>query len=257
MTLDMLGITARPLPARAEDGFVPNVETARSLLTGRTRAILLVTPNNPTGSTYPAGVIAAFAALAAETGIALVLDETYRDFREPGAGAPHDLFRAPRWRERVVQLYSFSKAYAIPGHRLGSIIAGRALMPEIGKVLDCMQICPPRAAQAAVAWAVPETRAWREATRDTIIARAAVFRDAVAMAPGWRISAIGAYFAFVAHPFREADTAVAERLAREAGVLALPGSFFGPGQEQHLRFAFANVGEDSLKLVGPRLQAMA
>lgn len=256
MTLDMLGIAARPLPALAENGFVPDPEAARALIGSRTRAILLVTPNNPTGATYPAGTIAAFAALAEESGIALILDETYRDFRPDGAGAPHGLFADGGWRDRVLQLYSFSKAYAIPGHRLGSIVAGRALMPEIGKVLDCVQICPPRAAQAAVAWAVPATRGWRAATRDTIVARAAAFRATMEEAAGWRISAVGAYFAYVAHPFTGSDVAVAERLARTAGVLALPGTFFGPGQDRHLRFAFANVGEDSLRLVGPRLAGL-
>ncbi|WP_181704095.1 aminotransferase [Chthonobacter albigriseus] len=256
MTLDMLGIVAKPLLARPENGFVPAVEDARALISAKTRAILLVTPNNPTGATYPAAVIAAFAALAEEAGIALVLDETYRDFMPAGAGAPHALFAAEHWRDRVIQLYSFSKAYAIPGHRLGSIIAGTVLMEEIGKVLDCVQICPPRAAQAAIAWAIPETAAWRAQTRDTIVRRADVFRAVVAGAPGWSIAAIGAYFAYVAHPFEATGEAVGERLAREAGVLALPGSFFGPGQEKHLRFAFANVDEASLRLVTERLRAL-
>lgn len=260
MTLDMLGIRAVPLPCRAADGFVPDVEAAGALIGPRTRAILLVTPNNPTGAAYPPAVVAAFADLAERSGIALVLDETYRDFLPPGTKRPHDLFAAGR-TANVIQLYSFSKAYAIPGHRLGSVIAAPAVIAEIGKVLDCVQICPPRAAQAAVAWAVAGIAPWRQETRDRIHARARGFADLVAAAPGWSISAIGAYFAYVRHPFAATGEAVAERLAREAGVLALPGAFFGPkgdaDQDRHLRFAFANVDEAALSVVPARLAVLA
>ncbi|BBE73459.1 aminotransferase [Oharaeibacter diazotrophicus] len=257
MTLDMLGIRAVPLPARAQNGFVPDVEDARALLADDVRAIVLVTPNNPTGATYPAATLEAFRRLAAERGIALVVDETYRDFLPEGAGRPHALFEDASWRESVVQLYSFSKSYAVPGHRLGSVIAGAGLVGEIAKVLDCVQICPPRAAQAAIAWAVGATADWRAATRSAINRRIVVFRDVVAAAPGWEISAIGAYFAYVRHPFDATGEAVAERLAREAGVVTLPGAFFGPGQDRHIRFAFANVDDAALAVVAERLRHIA
>lgn len=254
MTLDMLGIRAVPLPARAENGFVPDPADARALLAPDVRAILLVTPNNPTGATYPAETVAAFRDLAAEAGVALVLDETYRDFLPEGAGRPHRLYETADWRAGVIQLYSFSKSYAVPGHRLGAVTASAALIGEIAKVLDCVQICPPRAAQAAIAWAVDGVRPWRAATRAAINRRIGVFRRVVAAAPGWRIAAIGAYFAYVRHPFEAPGEAVAERLAREAGVLVLPGSFFGPDQDRHLRFAFANVDDAALDGVADRLR---
>ncbi|HET9068957.1 MAG TPA: aminotransferase class I/II-fold pyridoxal phosphate-dependent enzyme, partial [Amaricoccus sp.] len=78
MWLDLSGIECIPLPCG--EGMLPDPEAARALLTPRTRAIVLVTPNNPTGAEYPPALIAAFADLARETGATLVLDETYRDF---------------------------------------------------------------------------------------------------------------------------------------------------------------------------------
>lgn len=242
MTLGMLGVEARALPCRAEDGFVPDVEAARALIDAKVRAVVLVTPNNPTGAVYPASVIAAFAELCRERGVALVLDETYRDFMPEGMGRPHDAFANADQRETVVHLYSFSKAYAVPGWRLGAIVAGAGLQAQIGKVLDCVQICPSRAGQEAVSWGVDALRDWREANRTDINARAAVFRRAMAGLNGWSVDQAGAYFAYVRHPFEGAPAAqVAEMLARRWGVLALPGSYFGPGQEAHLRMAFANV----------------
>lgn len=256
MSLDMLGIEAVPLPAMAQNGFVPDPEDARRLIGPKTRALLLVTPNNPTGATYPPETIAAFRRLADEKGIALVLDETYRDFLPEGRGRPHGEFETPDWRGRVVHLYSFSKAYAIPGFRLGAIAADPALIAEAAKVLDSIQICPPRVAQAPVAWAIEGTRGWRAEKRAEINNRAAIFRAAIDASPGWSISAIGAYFAFVRHPFDEGAESVGERLAGVGGIITLPGPFFGPGLDRHIRFAFANVADEVLPAVPARLHAI-
>ncbi|MGP9821210.1 aminotransferase [Salinarimonas sp. NSM] len=256
MTLSMLGIAARPLPCRAEDGFVPRAEDVDGLVDARVRAIVLVTPNNPTGAIYPPETIAAFAALARARGIWLVVDETYRDFLPAGAGAPHALFRDDGWREGVVHLYSFSKSYAVPGHRLGALVAGPALVEAAGKILDNVQICPARAGQAAVAWAIAALRPWREEARATLEGRAAAFAAALAPLPGWEIASIGPYFAYVRHDRPGTPAAeVARALARERGVLMLPGSYFGPGQEDYLRVAFANVDGARLAMVGERLGA--
>ena len=74
------------------------------------------------------------------------------------------------------------------------------------------------------------------------------------MLDGWRICSIGAYFAYLEHPWPErSGSEVAEWLARERGVLALPGSFFGPGQERLLRVAFANVDVAALRSLPERL----
>lgn len=247
MSLDMLGIEPRPLPCRAEDGFVPRVEDAEPLIDGKVRAIVLVTPNNPTGAVYPAHVIERFADLCRRRRIYLVIDETYRDFLPQGINRAHGLFTDHAWRDTVIQLYSFSKSYAIPGHRMGAITAGASLIEQIAKILDCIQICPPRTAQAALPWAIDALRDWREENRAEINKRAGIFRQALAPLPEWHIESAGAYFAYLRHPFPSATAqAVAEKLATERGVLCLPGSYFGPGQDRHLRIAIANVGADVL-----------
>ena len=174
-----------------------------------------------------------------------------------GIERPHDLFVDARWRDTTVHLYSFSKSYAVPGHRLGAVMADASVLAEIAKALDCMTICPPRVAQPAIAWAVEGTRAWRRDVRETINRRAALFADVVAASPGWSISAIGAYFAYVRHPLALPSAKAAERLASRAGVVTLPGSFFGPGQEDHLRFAFTNVDERQIAKLSERLRSVS
>jgi aspartate/methionine/tyrosine aminotransferase len=257
MSLDMLGIEPRPLPCRPEAGFVPRVEDAEALIDGGVRAIVLVTPNNPTGAVYPAHVIEGFAELCRRRGLYLIIDETYRDFLPQGLNRAHGLFATDAWRDTVIQLYSFSKSYAIPGHRTGAITADAPLIEQAAKILDCIQICAPRTAQAALPFAIDGLRDWREANRAEINRRAQVFQGALAPLPEWRIESVGAYFAYLRHPFPGATAqAVAERLATERGVLCLPGSYFGPGQEGHLRVAFANVGAEILAGLTERLRGV-
>jgi aspartate/methionine/tyrosine aminotransferase len=253
MALEALGIPCRVLPCRAEDGFLPDPALAASLMEG-VRAIVLVTPNNPTGATYSPELIAQFAKLCRDRGAWLVLDETYRDFIPEAAGAPHGLFQDAAWRDHVVHLYSFSKAYCVPGHRIGAIAAGAGFQRELAKAIDTVQICPPRAAQIALASAVEGLRDWRAANRAIMAARAEAFRTAMARLNAWRIDALGTYFAYLRLPDGLADAeATAEMLAVERGLLGLPGSFFGPGQDRHLRLAFANAEEAVIAAVPGRL----
>ena len=253
MALTALGIPCAPLDCRAEDGFVPDPDRAAGLMAG-VRAIVLVTPNNPTGAVYPPEVIARFADLARRHGAWLVLDETYRDFLSPEQSPPHALFEDPAWRDNVVHLYSFSKAYCVPGHRVAAIASGPAFRGELMKALDTMQICAPRAAQTALAWGVEALRDWRVGNRTIMAGRAEAFRRAAGQLPGWRLDALGAYFAYLRLP-EDAPEAVAtaERLAVERGLLGLPGPFFGPGQERYLRLAFANASEEVIAQVPSRL----
>ena len=254
MTLQMLGVEPRAIPARAENNFIPDPVEAEAFIDASTRAIVLVTPNNPTGAIYPPATINAFAALCRKKGIWLIVDETYRDFLPREYGQPHALFGDSKWQDHVLSLYSFSKSYCIPGHRVGAIIGGREILDQIGKVIDCVQICAPRAAQTALTWAIPSLNEWRAANTIEITRRAAAFREAIAASPGWQLNSIGAYFAYVTHPFDNASVFhIAEKLAAERGVLGLPGPWFGPGQDRHLRLAFANVGVDSIREIPNRL----
>lgn len=250
MTLDMLGIEARALSCPPDNGFVPDVESAAELIDATTRAIVLVTPNNPTGAVYPPQTIEAFARLCRERGLFLILDETYRDFI---AGRPHELIASENYSNTLIYLYSFSKSYCIPGHRLGALTASPKLQEQIGKILDTLQICAPRAAQGPVAWAIDGLTAWRQANRLEIERRAQAFRAAFDGLNGWKVDSMGAYFAFLRHPFHgRPASGVVRELVERSGVLCLPGPYFGPGQEGHMRVAFANAGVEQLQALRER-----
>lgn len=253
-TLAMLGIATRFAACDPENGFLPDVEAIEAALTPDVRAIALVSPNNPTGAIYPEALLARIFALCKARGLWLILDETYRDFLPEGVSRPHGLFAEDGWQDHLIGLYSFSKSLCIPGHRLGAMTAGERVVKQVAKVMDNLQICAPRSAQAAVARALPELATWRDGNRAEIAFRAKALRETMQGVNGWEIAAAGAYFAFIRHPFMDRTSAkVAEMLAREAGILCVPGSFFGQGQERYLRFAFANADAATIRLLRERL----
>ncbi len=254
MTLDMLGIEARPLPCRPERGLVPDPADAERLIDERTRALVLITPNNPTGAITPPETIAAVHDLCAARGIHFLLDETYRDF--PMAGdAPHGLFRRPEWGRTLVHLYSFSKVFSLAGYRVGAVVADPGFLAQAVKVLDNLAICAPHIGQKAAIYGLEHLSGWVAERRADIAARVAAFQEAMGDGrTGYRIASIGAYFAFVRHPFEGRPAMeVARELADRQNILCLPGPMFGPGQDAYLRFAFANVDTAMMPEIARRL----
>ncbi|TAD87771.1 MAG: aminotransferase [Alphaproteobacteria bacterium] len=254
MWLDMLGVEVRPLSFRPDAGGVPDVAEAAAKIDSRTRAIILVTPNNPTGAIYPPAVLEAFYALAQRHRLALVLDETYKDYL-PSAEPAHRLFEDPAWGGTVVQLYSFSKVFALTGHRVGSITASTTFLAEVEKILDCVAICAPNLGQRAALFGLEHLGPWVAGNTADLAARADAFRSGFQGLSGWRLISLGAYFAYLQHPFPEAGLSVAKRLADQHNMLLLPGSFFGVGQDPFLRLAFANATQDQVPEVMRRLGA--
>ncbi len=253
MALGLRGVAARSLPHDA--AFLPDPDAAAALIGPRTRAIVLVTPNNPTGAAFPPALVARFAALCRERGLWLVLDETYRDFLPEEAGPPHGLFAREDWRDFAVQILSFSKAHGIPGHRMGAVLAGPRLLAGFMKAVDNIQICPPRPAQAALAWAIPELAGWRRERARQMADTGRAFAAALAGVPGFSIACQGGYFAWVRVPEGAADGArVAEALASRLGLVTLPGAFFGPGNGRHLRMAYAKLDPAAIPAVAERLR---
>ncbi|KAJ7187511.1 pyridoxal phosphate-dependent transferase [Mycena pura] len=259
MTLSMLNITTIPLKTRPEDGFTPSVSECKALITPKTRAIVLVTPNNPTGATYSPALISQFSQLARASGVALIMDETYRDFITTAA-PPHALFSDPAhtWRTHLIHLFSFSKSYGVPGHRLGLVVAGPAFQKPLRTVLDTLQICPPRPIQRALAPILGALRPGVADTARTLAARHAVF--AAHLPAGWAIRSSGAYYAFVRHPFAgRASADVCRRIAAELGVVLLPGAFFcdaaglTAADDRWVRFSVANCDDARIRAACERL----
>ncbi len=262
MWLDMMGIKARVLPLNAD--MHPDVVAAKALIDDKTRAIVLVTPNNPVGVEYPGELLAQFYDLAKAKGITLIVDETYRDF-DSRSGAPHSLFDKNDWDSTLIHLYSFSKAYRLTGHRVGAMIAAPARLAAAEKFLDTMTICPNQLGQRGALFGLLNLSDWLAGQRSEILARRAAITSAIAGLTGWTLLGVGAYFTYVAHPFDLGSTEVAKKLLRDQSVLMLPGTMFAPTLEQggdgaperQLRIAYANVDRREIAALFDRLHAFS
>ncbi|KAJ7611438.1 pyridoxal phosphate-dependent transferase [Mycena polygramma] len=255
MTLSMLNIMTVPLKTRPENGFTPSVSECKALITPKTRAIVLITPNNPTGATYSPSLIAEFSNLAHDHGVALIVDETYRDFITTSL-PPHTLFSQPSWRTHLIHLFSFSKSYGVPGHRLGLVVAAPPFQKALGTILDSLQICPPRPIQLAIAPILASLRPGIVKTARALEARRELFK--AHLPASWIIGSIGGYFAFVRHPFAgHGSVEVCRRLAEELGVLLLPAAFFcgalDEAEDRWIRFSVANCDDARVREVCERL----
>lgn len=256
MWLSMSGVRAVPLTTGPD--LLPDPDRAEALIGPRTRAIVLVTPNNPGGVEYPVDLVAAFADIARRHGIALVLDETYRDF-DSRMGAPHDLFRDPDWARVLIHLYSFSKAYRLTGHRVGAVVASTQRLAEVEKFLDTVAICPSQLGQIGALWGMRHLGHWLGGERQNILTRRAAMTSGFRNLPDWRLMGCGAYFAYVEHPYPMPSDQLARRLVHDASILMLPGTMFQPegAGRGELRIAFANIDAAGIAELFKRLTALS
>jgi aspartate/methionine/tyrosine aminotransferase len=252
MWLRMNGI--RPVYLEPGPDLVPRAADAEPLITPRTRAITLVTPGNPSGVTVDPEGIAAFAALARRHGIALIVDETYRSFRDTREPA-HHLLADPEWQRTVVSLHSFSKDLAIPGYRVGAVVASPELNREVCKLLDCVAICAPRIGQEA-AWAgLTYAGSWRAERARDIAQQRRWFAEAMAERPGgFELLSTGGFFAWLRHPFsgRSTDDVVRE-LVVEHRTLVIPGTAFLPDDRGTIRVSVSNIDRAAIATFTDRL----
>jgi len=254
MALATCGVSPVFAPFNPDRGGLPDIEQLERLVTKRTRALLLVTPSNPTGAVLPPAQIAELLALARRHDIALVLDETYNAFVE---GAPHALFADPAWREHFVHIASFGKTFALTGFRAGALIAGAPLLREALKVQDSMVVCQPRLSQLALQYGCEHLDDWGVGQARMMAQRSQAFRVAFADTRlRFALTSSGSFFAWVRHPWPDLDSRQAARRLAEAQLLCLPGAAFGPGLDSYLRLAIGNIDAQAIPAAIERLLAV-
>jgi len=253
MWLEMQDIKTVHLDCDMNNEGLPEIDKARKLISKKTKAIVLVSPNNPTGAIYPVNLLEGFFELCEEFGIKLILDETYKDFQMQQP--PHKLFDFPDWGETLIQVYSFSKCFSLTGYRVGSIIAGKEVIEAVTKIMDTIAICAPRIAQDAALYGLQNLTSWVADKRDILARRSELFIKLFKENNiGFELVSSGAYFAYVRHLYKNKNAyEVAMELLDKENILSLPGTFFGPNQDRFLRLAYANITRKEITEVVDRL----
>jgi aspartate/methionine/tyrosine aminotransferase len=222
-------------------GFVLDVDRLLDALRPGTRALLLNSPNNPTGWTIGADQQAAVLAHCRRHGIWIVADDVYERlwYGDVSATAPSFLaLTTPD--DRVVSTNSFSKAWAMTGWRLGWIVAPPALMDDLGKLIEYNTSCSPRFVQEAGVVALRDGEADVAAFRARLHAARDVLVAGLRALPGIEVAPPpAAMYAFFRVAGLSDSVAFCTRLVREAHLGLAPGRAFGPEGEGWIRWCFA------------------
>jgi aspartate/methionine/tyrosine aminotransferase len=201
-------------------------------------------------------VVEGLAELARDRHLVLVLDETYRVFRSH-PGPAHGLFQRPDWPEFLVSLQSFSKDFAIPGFRVGAVVANPVLLDEIMKLMDCVAICAPRIGQEAALEGLRSATDWRRQKAAEVASKHQRFRSVMEDSPGgFELELSGGFYGWVRQPDPGVGSvAMVRRLVSECGVLALPGGVFTPEDRGFVRVSFANLDLQQIDDLAARLSS--
>jgi aminotransferase len=237
-------------------GWALDLDALPRLMDNRTKAILLVTPSNPTGKIFTEQQLRRVGELARERNVLVLLDDPYRHFTYESTQY-FNLASVPELAEHVVYLFSFSKCHAMSGWRLGYLIAPEYLKRELMKVHDATILCAPRVSQIAGLAALTGSREHLAEFERTLAARREHICARLDRVPHvFRYHRPeGAYYVFARIVAAHASSAeFADRLLREAKVGVTPGSAFGGAGEHHVRIAFC-VEENEIDLAFDRIEA--
>jgi len=234
--LAKIAAEARYYRTSPDTGWLPDLDHLRSLITPRTRVLVVIDPNNPTGAVYPSSVRQALIDLSEEHGLTIVADEVYGDlgFEGPvpplGTLAPH---------AAILSLSSLSKAYLAPGWRTGWMVVGDT--PRLDPVLAALKkladgrLCSPGPMQYAVEAALAGDRSHQASFRLALAERARVTTDGLNAIPGMRCMAPrAAFYAMpsVVLPPGRTDVEYVLTLLKATGILCVHGSGFGTAPEE-------------------------
>jgi aspartate/methionine/tyrosine aminotransferase len=245
MAIEMAGCT--PVRVRTDEQYQLDVDAIRDAVTSRTRAIVTVTPNNPTGAVYPEASLRAVSRLCHERGLYHISDEVYEYFTYGSARhvSPASFEGAD---QHTISLFSLSKAYGFAGWRIGYMVFPSALMDAVAKVQDTILVCPPVVSQIAAVAAMEVGPAYpRRHLKSLGEIHDIVTGELRSLEPLCTVPpADGAFYCFLrvnadADPMR-----VAERLIREHRVAVIPGTAFGVRDGCYFRIAYGALQKDTV-----------
>jgi aspartate/methionine/tyrosine aminotransferase len=251
-----VGGTPVAAPLREGNDFRMDVDEVASLITPRTRLLVINSPHNPTGSILTDADIRRLAELAVEHDLVVLADEIYG--RLQYSGQPLSIATLPGMTDRTITLDGFSKTFAMTGWRMGYGVLPEWLVPSFSRLVINSVSCTNAFAQFGAVEALIGPQDEAEAMRTEFIARRQIMVDGLNAIPG--VTCVMPHGAFYTFPnvssFGRTSSEIADHLLYDAGVCGLAGTSFGKHGEGHLRFSYANSRENlalALERVGESL----
>ncbi len=237
----------RAVVASTDETYQPVPERIAAAITPRTRAVVTVSPNNPTGAVYPEATLRAVNELCRERGLYHIHDEAYEYFTYDGARhvSPSSF---PDTAAHTISLFSLSKSYGFAGWRIGYMVIPEHLFGAVCKIQDTILICPPVVSQHAAVGAMSAGRSYCEGWLEGIAGVRRLVLEALAeigdvcTVP----RADGAFYFLVSVRTTMDPMALVERLVREHRVAVIPGSTFGVKDACTVRIAYGALTRETV-----------
>jgi aspartate aminotransferase len=241
--IEYVGGKAVPVRLREERNFAMDVDDLASLISDRTKLIILNSPQNPTGSVLSRRDIERTAQLIGDRNIMVLSDEIYS--RLQFEGEPFSILTVPGMRERTILLDGFSKTYAMTGWRIGYGVMRSDLAAHITRLMTNSNSCTASFTQMAAVEALRGDQSAVDRMRSEFEMRSRMFVDGLNRIPGFSCRMPhGAFYVFANTTGTGWQSKpLADALLDEAGVAALSGTSFGQYGEGYLRFSVANSVE--------------
>ncbi len=253
MAVTMLGCT--PIVAPTDKNHQLDLDALRLAITERSRAIVTISPNNPSGVVYPKKDLQAVTALCREFGLFHISDEAYEYFTFDGA-SHFSSGSAKDADEHVISLFSLSKAYGFASWRIGYMVTPPQLIDAVKKIQDTNLICPPVVSQFAALETIRTGRAYCEEkltdvrdVRNLVIERLAGWEKFATIAP-----AKGAFYFLLKIKTGLDSLSVTQRLIEEYKVAVIPGFAFGLTENCFLRIAYGVLDRSTCQEALDRLE---
>jgi aspartate/methionine/tyrosine aminotransferase len=251
MAVVIAGCRAVPVPTTRD--YHLDLDAIARAITPRTRAVVTVSPNNPTGTVYPEAALRAVNALCRDRGVFHIHDEAYEYFTYEGTPhfSPGSIADAAA---HTISLYSLSKAYGFASWRIGYQVIPESIWEAINKIQDTDLICAPAISQHVALAAIGVGAGYARAHLPKLDAMRRLISHALrAGAPCDVPDPRGAFYYFLrVHTTLDAMT-LAERLIREHRIAVIPGSAFGANDACYVRVSFGALDEATVELGVGRL----
>jgi aminotransferase len=235
----LLGIRVVEVETRADDGFMPTVESLRAAADERTRAIIVNSPGNPTGAVYSRRSIEEIISFAEERDLWIISDEVYEKFVYGAEFVSMSSFDDDV-RRRTILVNSFSKTYAMTGWRLGYMIAPKEVVEAAVKFQMYDAVCPSSIAQRAALEALLGSQDFTTNYVAEVGRRLDYAYSRLSSMDGVHVvRPKGAFYIFPSIDLGMSSADLARALIQEERVAVAPGSAFGKGGEGHVRISLA------------------
>ena len=237
MAIQMAGCRVVPVPT--DERYQLHVDAVRRAITHRTRAVVTISPNNPSGAVFSASSLGELNTLCGDRGLYHISDEVYEYFTY--GSAPHvSPGSFPGALRHTISIYSLSKAYGFAGWRIGYMVYPGHLVQAMMKSQDTILVCPPVISQVAAAAALETGRRYCEPyVRELALVRQIVLDALARLGPLCDVPpADGAFYCLLRVNTGLDPLVLADRLIREHRVAVIPGSAFGMSGGCYLRVAY-------------------